>query len=544
MKYKQQLGYNPQLDYQHRIFERSAGFYTANLATWQKAAAALNGGRAYITATLKRHPSETVEEYSERIGNSYNINLIKYSTRRFGDYIFSKPPRREGSNKDVVFDFDRKRSHVNVVMREIFDYHTIFSLVWVFVDMPELQEDFIDLKTKKDGNIRPYARAVPPMAVPDWSFGETGELEWVVLEEYVTKKSNPKIEPELWQRRTLYTKDYWQKFERKLYDEGFKGQDMGIIEYDPVPNKLGKVPVIPYTSMLPEGLITVPPIDDLLTIHDAVLAGESELLTNILKQTYGQLVLPASSSVIVNRIKAKLVDADSTIDLSSSDVEAIISREVNTVLSRTKAIMEGEEEKQTARYIQPAGATIDSIITHDDRLMSVMMRLYGFLMGVHTTQRESAESKSVDNISLASQLASIASGLEDLETRLWQMMNEYDGSIGEPKVTYNTNFDIHELNAIVAGIAELVNLDCGKEYARQLKRTAVNVLNSIHHISDENFEKIYSEIDRDVEGGKPIKFEEHADHASDASGSRPDSIKATTDYQKDNKSKMKKSDAI
>ena len=108
-----------------------------------------------------------------------------------------------------------------------------FSLVWVFVDMPELQEDFIDLKTKKDGNIRPYVRAVPPMAVPDWSFGETGELEWVVLEEYVTKKSNPKIEPELWQRRTLYTKDYWQKFERKLYDEGFKGQDMGIVEYDP-----------------------------------------------------------------------------------------------------------------------------------------------------------------------------------------------------------------------------------------------------------------------------------------------------------------------
>jgi hypothetical protein len=238
------------------------------------------------------------------------------------------------------------------------------------------------------------------------------------------------------------------------------------------------------------------------------------------------------------------VDADSTIDLSSSDVEAIISREVNTVLSRTKAIMEGEEEKQTARYIQPAGATIDSIITHDDRLMSVMMRLYGFLMGVHTTQRESAESKSVDNISLASQLASIASGLEDLETRLWQMMNEYDGSIGEPKVSYNTNFDIHELNAIVAGIAELVNLDCGKEYARQLKRTAVNVLNSIHHISDDNFEKIYGEIDRDVKGGKPIKFEEQADHASDASGSRPDSIKATTDYQKDNKSKMKKSDAI
>jgi len=169
-------------------------------------------------------------------------------------------------------------------------------------------------------------------------------------------------------------------------------------------NKLGMVPVIPYTTMLPEGLITVPPIDDLLTIHDAVLAGESELLTNILKQTYGQLVLPSSTSSMVNRIKARLLKGNEG-NFNTEAMDTQIIREVSTTLSRTKAIIEMEEEKGTARYIQPEGATIESIIRHDDRLIGLMMRLYGFLMGEHTTQRESAESKSADNISLASQLS-------------------------------------------------------------------------------------------------------------------------------------------
>lgn len=531
------------MDYKELIFCREAAFYRSNLPIWEKAAAALNGGRAYIKKTLKRHPSETAEEFLLRTEGSYNINLIKYSTKRFGDYIFSKPPRRESADQDLIFDFDRKRRHINTVMRDIFDCHTIFSLVWVFVDMPQIASPMIDLASKKNNRIRPYGRAVPPMQVPDWSFGETGDLDWVLLEEFVSEKSDPREEEVCIQRRTLYTRDYFQKFERRLIDGSINPEE-SITAFPPQPNFLGIVPVLPYTTMLPEGLVTVPPVDDLLTIHDAVLAGESELLTNILKQTYGQLVLPATSAATVNQIKSRLARERCDIDFEDPAVNEIVVREMNQILSRTKAIMESDEEKGISRYIQPAGATITSIIEHDNRLMDIMMRLYGFLIGVNTTQRASAESKSVDNISLASQLSSIASGLEELEGRMWAMMHAFDDSVSIPKVTYNTNFDIHELNAIITAMVELVNLDCGKEYNRQLKRTAANILNSLHHIPDPVHEKIIKEIDTDASAEESIAFQEQADHVSDVSGMRPDAVDAKKPYLSSDKARMKKTETI
>ena len=532
------------MDWKRLIFEREAPFYTANLTIWNEAASALNGGRKYIRETLKRHPSETEEEYRARVDNSYNINLIKYATKRFGDYIFSTPPRRQGANPVCVKDFDRKQAHINTVMREIFDYHTIFSLVWVFVDMPRLSMPMIDLASKEKNKIRPYGRAVAPMQVPDWSFGETGDLDWVILEEFVLEKTNPLLEPVEIQRRTLYTRDYWQVFERVLETGIPADPSLDIIAYDPVPNAVGIVPVVPYTTMLPERLVTVPPVEDLLTIHNAVLAGESELLTNILKQTYGQLVLPATATTTVNQIKARLAQRDPNIDFSDPVVNEIIAREVNVVLSRTKAIMETEEERGIARYIQPAGATIDSIVSHNNRLMDLMMRLYGFLVGVNTTQRASAESKAVDHTSLASQLVSIASGLEELETRMWELMNKFDSAISVPQIEYNRDFDIHELNAVITAMVELVNLDCGTEYNRQLKRTAVNILNNLHHIPDEVHETIQKEIEDDSSAKSSIKFEEEAKHSTEASGQRPDRIDAKKPYLDSDGNRMKKTDAL
>jgi len=132
------------------IFSREARFYTSNKRVWEKAGSAINGGREYIRKTLKRHPSETEEEYEARVDSSYNINLIKYSTKRFGDYIFSKPPRRTGANQDILLDFDRNRHHADTLMRNIFDLHTIFSLVWIFVDMPVIEGDLVDLREKKE----------------------------------------------------------------------------------------------------------------------------------------------------------------------------------------------------------------------------------------------------------------------------------------------------------------------------------------------------------------------------------------------------------
>lgn len=521
------------------IFERRHPYYVKTLPIWKRATSAYKGGRTYVRKTLTQHPSETPEEFKYRQDHSYNINLIKYSAQKFGDYIFSKAPRRVSAEESIVRDFDRMGKSANTVMREIFDYYTIYGLSWVFVDMPVLFGDSIDLRSKAEGKIRPYVNAVAPMDVPDWDFDETGDLNWIIREEIITEKQDPFLKPVVKKRRTLYTKTYWQTFDVILEDANVEVPYPAVIPSPVHPHTLGKVPVLAYTSVLFNKYFNQPAIDDVLTIHDAVLHSESELVTNILKQTYGQLVLPSSTNIITQRIKSRLAQNDPTININDPKVQDVIRQEVNLVLSRTKHITEDAEERGTARYIQPAGANIETIIKADDRLINMIIRLYGFLVGVETGQRESAESKSADNISLAAQLTSIATRLEDLEYKIWELLSLYDTTIKVPTIEYNKNYDINELKSVIAALVELVNIDAGINYQQEVKLTALHILDRLRHISDDAYENIEKDIKQNKSTGTPITISDQASHLSEASGSAPDGIEARTHYDKSNASVKK-----
>ena len=516
------------------IFERKHPYYVKTLPIWIRATKAYKGGRSYVRNTLTKHPSETPEEFKYRQEHSYNINLIKYSAHKFGDYIFSKPPRRIKVNEDIVKDFDRKGKDANAVMREIFDYYTIYGLSWIFVDMPVLKGNLVALDVKKNEKIRPYVNAVAPMDVPDWDFDDKGELNWIIREEIITEKYNPFVKPVRKKRRTLYTKTYWQTFDVVL--DGGEGVNPtpSVIVGEKHPHTLGKVPVMAYTTVLFNKYFNQPSIDDVLTIHDAVLHSESELVTNILKQTYGQLVLPASTNILAQRIKSKLVQEDPTLNINDPHVQEVIRQEVSIVLSRTKHITEDAEERGTARYIQPAGANIETIIKADDRLVNMIIKLYGFMVGVETGQRESAESKSADNISLAAQLTSIATRLEELELKIWELLSIYDSTISIPEINYNKNYDINELKSVIATLVELVNIDAGENYQKEVKRTALHVLDRIKRVNDDSYELIEKDIESNKMTGKPITIDAQAKHQSEASGSAPDGIEANPHYTKSN----------
>lgn len=525
------------------IFERFHPYYLRTLPVWKKATNAYKGGRRYVRNTLTKHPSETDEEFKYRQEHSYNINLIKYSTQKFGDYIFSKAPRRNGANETIVKDFDRRGKSANTVMREIFDYFTIYGLAWVFIDMPILEGGLVDLRLKETEKIRPYVNAVAPMDVPDWDFDDKGELNWIIRAETIIDKRDPLKKPTVKRRRTLYTKEYWQTFDVIIEDGQNTVPSSTVIASSPHFHDLGRVPVLPYTSVLFNQYFNQPSIDDVLTIHDAVLHSESELVTNILKQTYGQLVLPASTNIIAQRIRSRLAQDNPNLNANDPVVQEVIRQELNVVLSRTKHIIEDSEERGIARYIQPAGANIDTIIKADDRLVNMIIKLYGFLVGVETTQRESAESKSADNISLAAQLTAIATRLEELEIKIWEMLSIYDSTVSIPEITYNKNYDINELKSVIAALVELVNLDIGDNYQKEVKRTALYVLDRLKHVDDASYESIEKEIESSKGNGKPITFEAQATHLIEASGSPPDNITARNDYQKGNAS-VKKTDSI
>jgi hypothetical protein len=79
------------------------------------------------------------------------------------------------------------------------------------------------------------------------------------------------------------------------------------------------------------------------------------------------------------------------------------------------------------------------------------------------------------------------------------------------------------------------NIKGGDEYQKQVKRTAVYAMDSIHHISDGAHAKIMDEIDSGTETDNPLTYSETADHLTDASGDRPDSVKPVADYKKSKK---------
>ena len=272
-------------------------------------------------------------------------------------------------------------------------------------------------------------------------------------------------------RRTLITKDYWQRFEQRIDRVWPQASRQAASQSSRSDRHTQQLPIQQSTSITPG-------IDDLLTIHDAVLAGESELLTNILKQTYGQLVLPASAGDIVTKIKRRISATNPDIDMTAPDVEQAILVEVNQQLSRTKAIKEDSEEKGISRYIQPTGATTQSIIDHDDRLVTMMMNL---LVCIPPNANQQIRGQ---HQPISAAPSTLAAGLEELEKRIWELFNRFDSSIKVPEIRYNQDYDIHELKAVIAAIVELGNFNVSDSYQKQVRRTLTHVLDTLHHITD------------------------------------------------------------
>lgn len=522
------------------VFTRENLFYHKNKATWLRALQAYNGGREYIDLVLTKHPAETDEEFEARRRSAYHLNLVKYSVRSFGDYIFGKEPRRmfPGSTEDpLVEDFDRQKQHANIVMRKMFDFYTLCNLTWAFVSMPNIAGTRVTEQMMVAGGIRPHVVTLSPLAVPDWCFDSNGELEWVIVEEVVADKTNPLKPPVIWKMRHLITKTFHQTYKAILTSPYNYSPDPGIIVGKAYTNTIGKVPVIPFSDILYDKDFNTPAIADVLTISEAVMMGESELLTNILKQTYGQLVLPMSMSAMKSRIIAKIAkDMGPEFDRCSTQVDRLVQQEVSVAVGRSKALWEDTDEVGITRYVQPDGANITSIITHNDRLINITTRLIGLMTGVQTTQRASADSKAMDNAGFSAQLNNIASRLQEFEGNIWKLFKQYVPRTNIPKIEYNKNFNVHDFRAVIAGIVELANINGGQEYVKQVKRVAASTLDNIVRMSDTTYNTIRNEIEDGKEADKPPKFEEKADHVTEASGSRPDSVEATPHYRKSTES--------
>ena len=109
-------------------------------------------------------------------------------------------------------------------------------------------------------------------------------------------------------------------------------------------------------------------------------------------------------------------------------------------------------------------------------------------------QVQTAESKAWDSVAINQGLAWRAGLLEQCETRAWELFRAWDSTVALPLVSYNRDFGVTDIAAVVASIMDLSSFDGGREYTRETRRAALAALNQLHPIPAATQELILGEI--------------------------------------------------
>lgn len=517
------------------IFTREHTTYARFKKVWTRNKQAYEGGKPYVDLVLQQHPSEYESEFKERKNNAYYINLPRKIATRITDYVLSSPPMRVGADKMIVDDFDRQGTNVNEVMRQLKIMLQLYSKAWLFVDMPEMAEGGtieVSLKEKRDNKIRPYAYAISPLAVTDWCYNPDGELDWAIITNLIIQKTNPFNEPVYKEVRVLWTRERWFRYTRDVSDTSIingmisSNYSSAISEEVSGKNEFGKVPLIELSDISEGELDSRPVMEDIVRISDAITRGESELITNIVKQMYGLLVLPESFMMGNHTLMEQMNDRGNQSEPYYNNAK----NEFGQMISRSSCIIEAADETGIARYISPDGVTTAAIAANNDRLVKLLYELMGFMVLNSTTQRESASSKAWSAQDQTANLQTQAERLEQVELKAWKLMNSVDPDIPVPQVSYNRDFSVKDFKAMVMGIIELASVDGGESYQKAVKSAAVELLDKIVKLPEGQKITILNEIDNSTTDS--IKNVDLINFQGNNIGKTPQSLKAVTNFDK------------
>ena len=453
------------------IFRRRHPRHQANRAAWERCRAAYAGGADYIRRALIRHVSELELEYAERLERAYYFNYPRKIARLITQYATAVEPQRENADPELVEDFSRTGLRVNEVMRQFSTLLNVFGAAALAVEMPFFDGE-VDQERKQRERLRPAVRAVSPLAVADWAWGEDGRLSWILFEEEDSLDAGPFLPSVQIRRRRLWTREEFCLFE--------KDQVSGIpVLVSRVRHALGVVPALLQFEPDGFGLDSRHYFEDVVRISDAILNNESEAQMNVIKQMFGLLVISDSF-------------ARST-RLPPEDPGA--GRQFSQLLARSAALYETPEERGISRYISPTGVETSAIRAENQQLKKELFEVVGLALQPELQQRQTAESKAWDQHQVRQFLSCRADLLEQAELSAWELMRKFDPAVPLPRVVYNREFSVIDLANSVSSLLQLRELDGGPEYQREIARTAVFFLEKLKKIDPDRRLRILQEIE-------------------------------------------------
>ena len=461
------------MDYGY-IFRREHPLCRRNRAIWERCRAAYSGGAEYIRQALIRHVSEIEIEFEERLARACYFNYPRKIARLITQFALSSPPERRGADRVIEEDFSRTGLRASEVMCQFSTLLNVYGTAFLAIEMPLFTGE-VTLARREREKLRPYVRALSPLAVPDYATGEDGQLLWAIVEENTIASSDPFSPPRELRRRRLWTRKNWQLFEM----ESGTGQVKLIAAAD---HNLDAVPIIHAQEPDGFGLAANHWFEDVVRISDAILNNESEAQMNIIKQMFGLLVISESF--------ARSARAN-TPDSSSEPGGGKFSH----ILARSAAIWESNEEKGISRYISPSGIETQAIRAENLNLKKELFDVIGLAVQKDSAAEQTAESKAWDHQNVKQFLVSRADILEQTEQMAWGLMHCWDRSVEVPEIVYNRDFAVTELKSSVEALLGLEQISRSGEFSKEIARSAVGLLEKVNRISPAARRKILEEID-------------------------------------------------
>lgn len=321
----------PTIEQINNLVKRKHPEYDAMCDHWLFLEDTYRGGREWFKDHIFRYFKEGDDEYKQRVTRAYRFNhtrevvdlINKYLFRRGADRIIADAPQ---ALKEFWKDVDGSGTDIEEFSQTVSRKNSIAGCPWVVVDnnAVKIGENASEKDTE---NTRIYAYILRPDQVKDLSWGEDGELNWLLVEETYREDEDPfNSSGKVLTQFRLWTRQQWILFrpdpEKKAtpdprvhrtsnagVDETIKQATNYKIE-DWGDHELGFVPVIRADHVPSDNLWTTPAlINDIAYLDRAVANYLSNLDAIIQDQTFSQLAIPAQGLLPGEDGHKKVVEA-------------------------------------------------------------------------------------------------------------------------------------------------------------------------------------------------------------------------------------------
>lgn len=439
--------------------------YKAMVEHWDFLESCYKGGREWFTKeNIFKYVKEGNKEFKDRLKRAYRFNHSREIVDLVNKYLFRPETiRKTDDAPECVKKFWLKSTLSGLDIKEFMQSASIRSSVfgrsWVVVDTDIPANDGKKISKLEASKYHgPYVYLVRPQDALDMSFGDDGQLNWILLAESVRDDADAFTSTgQISTAYRLWTRTAWYLIKSQTIPAAVpavkvQGATMLPVLVDTANwaitdqgvHNLGCVPVLQDDSGQGGDLYSSPSlIADIAYLDRACANYASNLDAIIQDQTFSQLAMPAQNV------------------LPGDDA-------YNTMLAMgTKRVFlyDGEGGAQPA-FLSPDPRQAQLIISAIGQLINEIYHSVG-LAGERTKQdnskgidNSSGVAKSKDFERVLALLKSKATNLENLENKIVRMVCKWSGET-EPKdlVIYSDNFSVASLADEIAITSSIMLLD-------------------------------------------------------------------------------------